>query len=94
MYADNLMCGRSIDYDCKLEESGKVFLSEKVLLEEFVRSDVDFKTYRKYTEEADIFFIKDGEDKEPFKHFKRFFPIAMLLRIPYKIRDRKLNPKV
>lgn len=89
MYADYFMKEDSIDYDCGLEEYDKVFLSEKVLLEEFVRSDVSFRELREYTKKADIFFIRDVEDCKPFEHFQRGCLVAVLLRLPYRIRDWK-----
>ena len=62
MLADNVIKGIPIDTDCKVEDSGKRFISEKVLLEEYARSDADKAQVNRLMNEADIFFIKDEND--------------------------------
>ena len=38
---------------------------------------------------ADICFIKADDDPKPYQYFKRFYFVAALMRIPYRIRDRR-----
>lgn len=91
MLADYYMHGIQISDNYNLDEYGKTFVSEKVLFEELVRGDVTYKMFNKYMNEVDIHFIKDDKDKEPYKHFKKFIIIALLMKIPYMIRDRIKN---
>ena len=69
-------------------EKGKVFVSEKALLEEYVRSDITRAEFLKNLKEPDLYFIKDDKDPEPFKVFKRYAGLSPVLRLPYGIRDR------
>lgn len=73
--------------------TGKNFLSEKVLLEEYVRSDASLQEVRKTDANADVYFIKDEADPKPYKNFKKFYIIASMMRIPYRLKDRKRERK-
>lgn len=68
-------------------ELGKRFVSEKILLEEYVRSDVDFRKVKTLMKEAEVYFIKDVDDPKPYCYFRKYYAVAAMLRIPYKIRD-------
>ena len=69
-------------------ESGyKRFVSEKILLEEYVRSDVDFRKVKTLMKGAEVYFIKDVDDPKPYCYFRKYYAVAAMLRVPYKIRD-------
>lgn len=89
MYADYLLKGRQPDLNCSADMAGKKFVSEKILLEEYVRSDLSLSEGKKMMNRADICFIKADDDPKPYRYFKRFYFAALLMRIPYRIRDRK-----
>lgn len=89
LYADSILHEGTYFHEKILFDKGKVFINEKILLEELIRSDVGISDAKKYMEEADIYFMKDNQDSKPYRHFKAFYPIALLMRIPYKIRDLK-----
>lgn len=89
--ADNLLEDKRIDNLMIEQISGKRFVSEKVLLEEYVRSDADIHKVKRLMNNADVYFIKDEQDVKPYNYFKKYYLIAALLRIPYRIRDRKLR---
>lgn len=88
MFADYLMKGNPIDEKCSVKETGKRFLSEKILLEEYTRSDVNWSGVKRCMKEADIYFIKDKRDPKPYQYFKKFYFVAAMMRIPYRVRDR------
>ncbi len=67
-------------------ESGKYFLSEKALLEEYVKGDVSGKEMQNCLRRADVFFVKDDEDTKPYKVFRRFLRLAPLLRAVYRFK--------
>ena len=71
----------------RLKDIGKSFVSEKVLIEEFARSDADDAKVKRLIEKADVTFVEDKEDMQPYFYFKKMYPVANMLRVPYKIRD-------
>lgn len=89
MYADYLLKGKELNLNCSLDIAGKRFVSEKILLEEYVRSDLSLSEGRMMMDSADICFIKADDDPKPYQYFKRFYFVAALMRIPYRIRDRR-----
>ena len=89
MFADYMLLDKPIDKESKVEETGKRFVSEKVLLEEYIKSRMTMSRYKEIMEDVDIHFIKSDEDPQPFKHFKKFYLIAALMRVFYKIRESR-----
>lgn len=87
--ADYVLKQCPIDNSCKLEQVGKTFVSEKVLLEEYVRNDISFQQMKAFLRNADISFIQDKNDTKPYKHFRKYYVIAGLMKIPYWMRDHK-----
>ena len=87
MFADYMLAGKPIDMDIKLEKPGKRFVSEKVLIEEYIKNRMTMDKVNEIMDYVDIHFIKDEEDAQPFKHFRKFYKIAALYRMIYKIKD-------
>ncbi len=86
MFADYMIFGKPVDLNCQLEDTGKVFVSEKVLIEEYMKSRISWDTFKECMEKADIHFVKSDEDPKPFDHFKKFYPIAKASRRINKIK--------
>lgn len=84
-FADYCLKDMDIDENCKIKEAGLYFVSEKVLLEEYIRGDISLSEAREMMKNADICFIHDEQDKAPYSHFCKFFTIAMALKLPYRI---------
>ena len=91
MFADNLLRGVPIDLHCCVEKTGQRFVSEKVLMEEFARSDISWKKVKEYMAAADVCFIRDEKDPGPYRYFKKFYLVAALMRLPYRVRDYRKN---
>lgn len=91
MYADYMLMNKPIDMNCKLEETGKRFVSEKVLIEEYINNRMTWDRVNEIINEVDIHFIKDNVDTRPYTHFKRYYPVAALMRFVYKMRDNFKN---
>lgn len=85
--ADYMLEGKPVDTNCKLYADGKAFVSEKVLIEEYARGDIEKSKMKSCIKNAEIHFIEDYDDVEPYRYFKRLYPIASLMRIAYKITD-------
>lgn len=89
MFADFLIKNKAIADICTKECAGKKFVSEKVLLEEYVRNDVSISGMRNYLSGADVYFIKDDVDVKPYKYFRKYYLAAALFKIPYWLRDKR-----
>lgn len=89
IFADKLVKGLPMHVNSTTLQNNKRFLSEKILLEEFARSDIALKEMKCYLKSADILFVKDSDDPKPYNNFKKYFLIAWIMRIPYRIRDRR-----
>ena len=91
MFAESMFKGSTEEPIPLKDISGKKFVSEKALLEEYVRSDISAKTLDENLKKADIFFIKDINDPAPFSYFMKYVRLSHILRIPYKVRDLLLK---
>ena len=80
MWADHLVFGDPIDTEARLKEYGGEFLSEKILIDEYVKNRVDKDTVDRLMARADIRFIEDEEDPAPYDHFKKFWKVASIRR--------------
>lgn len=80
MFADYMFKNKPIDLDCQVEIVDKTFVSEKVLIEEYAKGRLEKEDMDRILKEVDIHFIEDEDDMRPYKHFKRYFPIAALMK--------------
>ena len=87
MFADDQLKEIALHKQCMISRSGLNFVSEKVLLEEYVRSDIDKSAYKACLDEADIYFIRNDIDAKPFEHYKIYEKFADFLRFAYKLKD-------
>lgn len=88
MFADNIIKGVEFKENCAVSETGKLFISEKVLMEEYARNDASKAEIKNWMNEADIHFVKDDNDPGPYKYFRRFYAVAGLMRVLYRVRDK------
>lgn len=89
MFADYMLKGKPIDLNCKLKETGQTFVSEKVLIEEYVKGRLSLGKFRHYMKNADIHFIADDDDKAAYRHFKLFYPVAVVMKVLIKIKNAR-----
>ena len=83
MYADYMILGKPIDLNCKLENPGKHFVNEKIMIDEFSQGYLTWQDVKEKMAKADIHFIQDSIDTKPYNHFKKFYPAAALARKIY-----------
>lgn len=88
MFADYMLLGKPIDMNCKLENTGKRFVSEKVLIEEYIKNRMTMARVNEIMDDVDIHFIQNDEDPAGFNHFRKFYKVATLYRIINKIKER------
>lgn len=79
MFADYMLKGKKLDLDVKVEETGKTFVSEKVLIEEYMKNRLSKDKLNEYLKSVDIHFVMDDDDPKAYKHFKKFYPIATMM---------------
>ena len=70
-----------------------IFVSEKALMEEYVHGDVTGAEMKRYLSMANVPFIRDEEDPAPWQYFKKYLRRAKVLRIPYRVRDKRWESK-
>ena len=85
LYAD--VCQRDKDIErSRLDRTGKLFLSEKALLEEYVRGNISRKKFKDCLDEADVYFIKNERDIKPYGIFRRYLRMAPVLKSIYRLK--------
>lgn len=89
MFADYMLKNKPIDMNCILEDSGKRFISEKILIEEFAKGRLTWSRVREHMNSVEIHFIKDKKDFKPYKHFRKFYMGAWLLGVVRKARGEE-----
>lgn len=91
IFADNMIKRIPISTEVPKCQGGKRFLSEKIMLEEFARNDISRRKMKKHLNSANILFINDTDDPKPYNIFKKYYFIAWIMRLPYRLRDRRRN---
>ena len=86
MYADCLIYGAPIDPNCKIESSGKQFVSEKVMMDEYARGFLTLRQIGLRMKQTQIHFIEDPEDPKPYRHFKKFYLFSMAARVLFRLK--------
>ena len=81
MFADYMLAGKPIDTDCKLKETDKRFVSEKVLIEEYAKNRMTMDKMQNILDEVDISFVRDDDDPKPYRHFRKFYKVAKLMHL-------------
>ena len=89
MFADYMLFGKPVDMNCKVTEYDKTFVSEKVLIEEYMKGRIPFSMVKKCMDEVDIHFIKNDEDPQAYDHFKKFYTPAKAMRQYNAKRERE-----
>lgn len=85
MFADYMFFHKEPKNIC-VSKNNLLFLSEKMLLEEYATNQRSFSTVKKHMQDADICFIKNAQDSKPYKHFRRFYLLAIPARIYFRIK--------
>lgn len=80
MFADYMLKGKPIDLNCKLEQTGKRFISEKIMFDEYMSGYLTMSEMKKRMDDVDIHFIYSEDDPKAYRHFKKFYRLAQLYR--------------
>ena len=88
MLADYLLKGKPIDTDIAVKTTGKTFVSEIVMTNEYIKGTMGPGEVKKLMSSNDIYFIKDDEDVNPYRHYRKFFLPATLLKVLYTVKRR------
>lgn len=85
MYADHMLSGKPLDMECEVTP-GMTFVSEKVLIEEYTMGRLSWSDLKKAMKESDVHFVKNDDDRKAYRHFRKFYPLAALMRFVYTHR--------
>ena len=85
MYADHMLSGKPLDMACEVTP-GMTFVSEKVLIEEYTMGRLSWSDLKKAMKESDVHFVKNDDDRKAYRHFRKFYPLAALMRFVYTHR--------
>lgn len=80
MFADYMLKGKPVDKDCRVVDDHKSFVSEKIMLEEYLDGYLSQEDMKSIMESADIHFINDPNDAGAYKHFQMFYKPAAILK--------------
>ena len=87
MFADYMLLGKPIDLDVAVKEFRKPFISEKIMVEEYVNGYITAEERKAHFEKCDIHFVYDDVDKAAYRHFKKFYPAAKLMRTAFRLKN-------
>lgn len=87
MFADYMLFNKPIDLNCRVSDTDKLFVSEKVLVEEYIKGRLTGDDVKECMEKADICFIRNDDDEKPYRHFRRFRRVAALTRQYDKLKN-------
>ena len=80
MFADYMIFGKPVDTEAKISVAGKTFVSEKVMIEEYMTGFINKDEMRGCFDKVDIHFVWNEEDTKPYEHFKKYYKNAELGR--------------
>lgn len=88
MFADYMLQGKPIDLNCKVAETDKTFISEKVMIDEYQHDLLSKQEMMDCMDEVDVHFVKNDADPGPYKHFSKFYRIASMMRVYDRMKER------
>lgn len=88
MFADYMLQGKHINKRCCVEETGKTFISEKVMIDEYQGGFLSKQGMMECMDEVDFHFVKNDEDPKPYKHFKKFYRVATVMRLHQRVKGK------
>ena len=80
MFADYMIKGTPIDMNCRINEPGKRFISEKIMIDEYISGYLTKDDMKDRMDKMDVHFIYDEQDPKAYHHFKKFYPLAGVAR--------------
>ena len=82
-FADYMLAGRQMPADLAVKTTGTTFVSEKVMVEEYIKGPLSAGKVKQLIAQADVHFIKNDRDTAPYRHFKKFFVPATAMKLAY-----------
>ena len=90
MFADYMLKDKPIDLSCKVTP-GKTFISEKIMLDEYMNGYLTKAEMKQQMKSADIHFIFDPQDPAAYRHFKKFYPAADVMKMIRQFKAKKVE---
>lgn len=89
MFADYMLLGKPLDMNCAVQVFGRPFISEKIMVEEYVNGYITAEERKRHFKDVDIHFVYNEEDPAAYRHFKKFYPAAALMRAAFRLKNGK-----
>ena len=86
MFANYMLKGEPINSNCTVTKVGKMFINEKVMLDEYLYDYISLDEMKEMMRNTDIHFVKDEHDGGAFKHFKQFYDLAVCLKLLLRLK--------
>lgn len=80
IFADYMIYHKPVDREISVRSAGETFVSEKVLLDEYAGDRINKGELKQIMRTADIFFIKDKEDAETWRYFRKYLLFASFIK--------------
>ncbi len=80
MFADYMIFKKPVDTERAIDVAGKTFISEKVMIEEYMAGYLTKEEMEQRMKDVDVHFVMNEQDPKPYAHFKKFYGIAKLQR--------------
>ena len=87
MFADYMLMDKPIDLDVAVKEFRKPFISEKIMIEEYVNGYLTAEERKKHFKNVDIHFVYDDVDKAAYRHFRMFYLAAKVMRTAFRMKN-------
>lgn len=91
MYAEYIFNGKALPGACRLDGIGKYFVSEKILMEDATERYISKGKAEREIRKADIHFIMDEDDPQPYKRFRLYFRTTAKLMMALKRGYKKIR---
>ncbi len=91
MFADYKLRGTPVDTGLHLAHTGQHFLSENIMIDEYIHGFLSYSERKMLERQADIHFLMNKQDPKPYRHFRQVYMLAPFLRFYFMNKGRKKN---
>lgn len=89
MMVNHMLFGQDVDENVTIDRPGRTFVSEKILLEGYVDGFLTRYQLNRYLRKADVFFVIDENDPEPYRFFKTRYKYGWIIPIYRRLKAIK-----
>ena len=87
MFADYMFTGKLPDRNVEVT-AGKQFVNEKIMQDEYIKGYLSYKDVKRHMKEADIYFVKDKNDKYPYRCLQRYYLLVFMKKAIHAVKSK------